>query len=300
MGNSTIIITVIALLLIFPIVGGLISYFTAKRLVIWTKNVQIISKRKDLEKSPKLKEIIRLISLISNQYHLPMPEIGVYPSREINAFATGRLNDSLIAFSSGLINAMESKEIKGVVAHEMAHLINYDLKKILLFQGAMEFLLMIFNFLLHVWVMKMMEKKKEKGENNLGVAIICSIIYFLLSSVLRMISILIILAFIRSRELKADRLGAKIAGVDTMIGSLKKLISLEKKDWIVDGVDLSEADEEQLKREQNSEPTSIQVSKFNPQQKKNWLLDLFRTHPPLEERIDRLERLRNIIEKNKF
>ena len=77
-----------------------------------------------------------------------MPEVGVYPSREINAFATGPANNTMIAFSSNLVNTMNMKEIKGVVGHELSHLIHYDLRRILLLQGVFDFLYWMFSFML--------------------------------------------------------------------------------------------------------------------------------------------------------
>ncbi|CAG8539889.1 13562_t:CDS:2 [Ambispora gerdemannii] len=65
-----------------------------------------------------------------------MSEVGVYPSNEVNAFATGPAGNTLIAFSSGLVNIMSIEEIRGVVGHELSHLIHYDLKRILLVQAA--------------------------------------------------------------------------------------------------------------------------------------------------------------------
>ena len=78
-----------------------------------------------------------------------MPEVGVYPSQEVNAFATGPAGNTLIAFSSGLINIMNLEEIKGVVGHELSHIINYDLKKILLVQGIFDVLYYTFSFLFY-------------------------------------------------------------------------------------------------------------------------------------------------------
>ncbi len=57
---------------------------------------------------------------------MPLPEIGIYPSQEVNALSTGRPRDTLIAFSSGLINKLNKDELKGVIAHEISHLINQD------------------------------------------------------------------------------------------------------------------------------------------------------------------------------
>ena len=64
-----------------------------------------------------------------------MPEVGIYISNEVNAFATGSANNTLIAFSSNLVNNMNLAEIKGVIGHEMSHLIHNDMKRILMVQG---------------------------------------------------------------------------------------------------------------------------------------------------------------------
>ena len=69
-----------------------------------------------------------------------MPEVGVYASNEINAFATGPAGNTLIAFSTNLVNHMNIKEIRGVVGHELSHLIHYDLRRILLVQGIFDVL----------------------------------------------------------------------------------------------------------------------------------------------------------------
>ncbi|CAG8666870.1 3187_t:CDS:2 [Ambispora leptoticha] len=131
-----------------------------------------------------------------------MPEVGVYPSQEINAFATGPAGNTLIAFSTNLVNTMNLQEVRGVVGHELSHLIHHDIARILLVQGAFD------------------------------------------------------------RELAADKR--------------------------VDGVDLTEDDNTKA----TGEPNSISLLKFNPEKKKKGLLDLFRTHPTLEERIERLEKLK--------
>ena len=67
-----------------------------------------------------------------------MPEVGIYPSNEINAFATGPANNTLIAFSTNLVNTMNSDEIKGVIGHELSHLIHNDMKRILIVQGTFD------------------------------------------------------------------------------------------------------------------------------------------------------------------
>src|SRR3954470_13504015 len=100
--KAILIVSCISVLLVAII--SLISYYFSKKMVKWLKNVQRIDNRRDLDKSPKMKEIVRIVREISQIYKIKMPEVGVYPSGEVNAFATGPANDTLIAFSSNLIN----------------------------------------------------------------------------------------------------------------------------------------------------------------------------------------------------
>ena len=143
---SLIIFLVLSALFVL-LIGPFITYFFAKSLAKSFKRVKRIDNRKDLAKYPKLAEIVRVVKVISSRYSLPMPEVGIYPSREINAFATGRPNDSLIAISTSLIKKFNQEEIKGVVAHEISHLIHRDLKWILLIQGVFDLIVMSLGFL---------------------------------------------------------------------------------------------------------------------------------------------------------
>jgi len=99
----------------------------------WVKNVQRVDNRKIL--GTKTREVVRIVREVARIYKMKMPEVGVYPSQEINAFATGPAGNTLIAFSSNLIETMSIEEIRGVVGHELSHLIHYDIGRILLVQG---------------------------------------------------------------------------------------------------------------------------------------------------------------------
>jgi len=114
------------------------------------------------------------------------------------------------------------------------------------------------------------------------------ILFQIITGIVRLIGILIVLWYTRKRELAADKRGAEIVGVDDMLAALRKLLELENKSWVVEGVDLTEDE-----NVQQGEPNSIALLKFNPEKKKRSLLDLFRTHPTLEERIERLEKLKS-------
>lgn len=277
--------------LIFIIIASLISYYSSKLIVKWIKNIQRIDNRKDLEQSPKLKEIVLIVRKVSQLYKIKMPEIGVYPSQEINAFATGPAGNTLIAFSSNLINKMNLNEIKGVVGHELSHLIHYDVGRILIVQGLFDTLHLILVFLISSWLFQPTEEERKTGRLNIVKWFFKWMLFEVITAIVRLIGVLIVLWYTRKRELAADLRGAKIVGVDNVLASLQKLLEWENKSWVVDGIDLTE--DENIQK--FDEPNSISLLKFNPEKKKRGLLDLFRTHPTLETRIKNLEKYKEKV-----
>jgi len=266
--------------------------------VKWLKGVKRIDNRKDLDrvfpdsKGWKLKEIVRLTREISHKFKIKMPEVGVYVSSEVNAFATGPAGNTLIAFSTNLVNQMSIEEIRGVVGHELSHLIHYDLRRILLVQGIFDVLYWVFSILLGWLIFSSLARRRNEEESS-GAGdfvrfIFVWILFRIITGIFRLVGILFVLWYNRKRELAADLRGAKIVGVDSMLATLQKLLALENKNWIVDGIDLTEDENTQ----QVGEPNSVSLLKFNPEKKSKGLLDLFRTHPTLEERIKRLEKLK--------
>jgi heat shock protein HtpX len=291
---SWVLVLIISLIaaLIFATIFGLLGYYFSKSLTKWFKNVQRIDHRRDLEQALpggrgwKLKEIVQLVREISRNYKIKMPEVGIYPSNEINAFATGPANNTLIAFSTNLVNTMSWNEIKGVIGHELSHLIHKDIKRILIVQGAIDTLYYtIYLLLFWLFFIKPLERDKETTIGDIVMLFLRVILFQIITIILRLIGILIVLWYNRKRELKADLRGAEIVGVDNMLATLHKLLELENKEWVVDGVDLTEDE----RTAQSGEPNSISLLKFNPEKKKRGILDWFRTHPRLEERIERLE-----------
>ncbi|CAG8448175.1 810_t:CDS:2 [Racocetra fulgida] len=170
--------------------------------------------RRDL--NPKLKEVVRMVREISRIYKIKMPEVGVYPSQEINAFATGPAGNTLIAFSTNLINTMSLSEIRGVVGHELSHLIHYDIARILVVQGIFDVLHFLLRVLIASWLFQPSEEERETGELNIVKFIFKLIFFEILSAIMR-------------RELAADRRGAEIVGIDDMLAALRKLLELENR-----------------------------------------------------------------------
>lgn len=278
--------------LIIAGIFGLLGYYFSKSLAKWVKGVKRIDHRSDLErlhpgeKGWKIKEIVRLVRQISHTHKVKMPEVGIYISGEVNAFATGPANNTLIAFSSNLVNIMNPAEIKGVIGHEMSHLIHNDMKRILIVQGIFDALYWTLSFIIGWFLFRPPRRDEEEKGGHVLMWILSMILFRIITAILRLIGLLVVLWYNRKREFEADLRGAEIVGAEDMLSTLHKLLELENKEWIVDGIDLTEDE----RTSGSGEPNSVSLLKFNPEKKKRGILDLFRTHPRLEERIERLEK----------
>ena len=122
-----------------------------------------------------------------------MPEIGIYPSREINAFATGRPGDSLIAISTGLIKNFTDEEIKGVLAHEISHLIHKDLRFILLVQGICDLVIIVLGSIVFALAMSPRHRDEEESFGSQIVRFIFAfVLYYIVTFILRIIALIIV------------------------------------------------------------------------------------------------------------
>lgn len=200
------------------------------------------------------------VERLARQANLPMPEVGVYDSAEVNAFATGpSKRRSLVAVSSGLMRAMRQDEVEGVLAHEMAHIANGDMVTMTLLQGVMNaFVMFLARAIAHV-----VTRSGDREGNGGGM-------YFLvvigLQIGLGILGMLVTSWFSRHREFRADFGGATLAGRDRMLGALRRLAANH------DMVD--------------TQHESLATMKINGT--RGWMA-LISTHPPLEARIAALE-----------
>ena len=200
------------------------------------------------------------VARLTQQANLPMPEVGVYPSGEVNAFATGPSKSrSLVAVSEGLLRSMRHEEIEGVLAHEVAHIANGDMVTMTLLQGVINAFVMFFARVIAFAISRSGDSRNSQGGNFLVV--------IALQIVLGMLGSLITAWFSRQREFRADRGGATLAGRERMLAALKRLAMNR------DAVDTSQP--------------ALATLKINGA--KGWMV-FFSTHPPLEQRIAALER----------
>lgn len=193
-----------------------------------------------------------------------MPEVGIYQSAEVNAFATGPSKKrSLVAVSSGLLNTMDDAAVEGVIAHEVAHVANGDMVTMTLLQGVVNTFVVFFSRIAAILVSRLV-----RSEMQMIVRFAAIIIFQILFSIL---GSLVVSAYSRHREFHADRGGADLAGRDKMAHALRSL-----KNYV-----------NRAKVDDRTDDSAIQTMKISG---KGGVMTLFSTHPDLDERIARLEK----------
>jgi heat shock protein HtpX len=244
----------LVLCLVWGMAGSFISLqlsrFMAKRMM----GVRLVDGRTG---NAELDRLHNVISNLAQQAGLPMPEVGIYDSPEVNAFATGpSRRRSLVAVSTGLLRNMGQSEVEGVLAHEIAHIKNGDMVTMALIQGVINAFVMFFARVIAGMLFRSDDDRRPTFMYYIAVSVIEIALSFL--------GMIIVCWFSRQREFRADAGGAELAGRGSMVSALRRLMTTQQ---LVD----------------NSEPA---LATFKISGKR---LALFTTHPPLELRIARLE-----------
>lgn len=259
-------------LLIFCLVwgmgGALISLALSRQMAKWMMGVRVIDPN---AKDTHLHQLLSTVHKLARDAGLPdMPEVGIFDSPEPNAFATGPTKRrSLVAVSSGLLNRMSQKEIEGVLAHEITHISNGDMVTMTLVQGIVNAFVM---FLARVLAYAFSGLGRSRDNSSSGSYMSYMLFVFLFEVVFMIFGSMLICTFSRFREFRADKGGADLAGKDKMISALESLKRMQQI------------------RDPAHEKASFQAFKISTRSK-NGLMRLFSTHPPLEERIERLRQL---------
>ncbi len=192
-----------------------------------------------------------------------MPEVGIYQSAEVNAFATGPSKKrSLVCVSAGLLQNMDDDSVEGVIAHEVAHVANGDMVTMTLLQGVVNTFVVFLSRIAAILVSRLV-----RSEMQFVVRFAAIIIFQILFSILGSI---VVSAYSRHREFHADRGGADLAGRDKMAHALRSLKTHVNRATVKDRTDDS----------------AIQTMKISG---KGSMMKLFSSHPDLDERIARLE-----------
>jgi heat shock protein HtpX len=206
--------------------------------------------------------LYQTVERLTRQANLPMPEVGIYDSPEVNAFATGPSKSrSLVAVSSGLLRSMRPNEVEGVLAHEVAHIANGDMVTMTLIQGVMNAFVM---FLARIIAMAL--RGNSRDDRGYGYGGGNFMVVFLLEMVLGVAGSIVTAWFSRQREFRADYGGAVLSGRSNMLAALKRLAGTQQ---------LIDPGHEAL--------ATMKISGLPK------AVSLFSTHPPLEVRIAALE-----------
>lgn len=247
-------------LMVFCLVWGMGGAFISLQMSRWIAKralgVQLIDGRTGNE---ALDWLHNTVTQQAQQANLPVPEIGVYESEEVNAFATGPSKKrSLVAVSTGLLRRMERREVAAVTGHEVGHIANGDMVTMTLIQGVINAFVLFFARII-AFAVSLVVHEKISWIVSFAVRIVLEIVLSILGS-------LVTAWFSRKREFRADAAGASLAGRENMIAALRRLATNAEL------VDTSQA--------------SLATMKISG--KKGWL-QAFSTHPPIEERIAALQ-----------
>lgn len=246
--------SVAAYVLVISSIYALIQYFLASKLTVAMTGAKEIQKRDN----PRLYRIVENLSITTG---LPMPKVYIIDDPAPNAFATGRdPNHAIVAATTGLIDIMDDNELTAVMAHEMSHVQNYDIRVSMIVFG----LVCLVGFISDLGI-RMLRHSDDDDRSPVGFIIMLIVAIFA-----PIAASLAQLAVSRQREYLADISAVKITRYpEGMINALKKLDEQGRP----------------MKR-QNSATSSMYIN--NPM-KKGFLSKLFSTHPPIEDRIERLE-----------
>lgn len=252
--------------LAYGFIGSFVSLWMSRWMAKSAYGIEILSESRLMDYDPKAQLVYATVARIAKEHGIRVPEVGIYESSDPNAFATGATkNSSLVAVSSGLLDFMTASEIEGVIAHEMAHILNGDMVTMTLLQGIVN-AFVIFAARVIGGIIDSAISSRSDGESS-GSGIGYYVIVFVLEIVFSVLASLILMWFSRYREFRADEGSSKYMGKEKMIAALKRLQTLSE-------------------RTENYDDGRLATMKIAS---KSSILSMFSSHPPLEKRIANLE-----------
>jgi heat shock protein HtpX len=254
----------LAFCLVWGMTGAFISLALSRILAKMLMGVTVIDP--DLATGQE-KQLIDMVYKLARRAGLPkMPEVGIYHSPEVNAFATGPTKSrALVAVSSGLLREMRAYELEGVLGHEVSHISNGDMVTMTLVQGLVNAFVMFFARAIAYLVLRLGRRSDSSRDES---PVLYSLLVMVFEILFFILGAIVIATYSRFREFRADSGGARLAGRDQMIDALKALQrTLEVRD-------------------ERAEAPAFQSMKIS---NTRGLIHLFSTHPSLDERIARLE-----------
>ena len=208
-------------LLIFAAVMGFGGSFISLAISKWMAKKSMGVRVVEAPSNPTESWLVDTIRKYALNAGIKMPEVGIFDSPQVNAFATGMSkNNSLVAVSSGLLQQMTREEAEAVLGHEIAHIANGDMVTLALIQGVVNTFVMFLSRVIGHTVDRVVFKSERSG----GPA--CFVTMIIAELVLGILASIIVMWFSRQREFRADHGGASLAGRKNMIAALERLDSL--------------------------------------------------------------------------
>jgi len=239
--------------------GSFLSLAMSKWIAKWTTGAQVID-------SPRNATEAWLFETVRSQAAragISTPEIAIYDAPEMNAFATGpSRNNSLVAVSTGLLHSMDKSEVEAVLGHEISHVANGDMVTLTLIQGVLNTFVIFLSRVIGGIIDAALRGKD--GERGRGGGIGYFVTVMVAELVLGILASIIVFWFSRRREFRADRGGATLTNPLAMIGALRRLGQADEKSTL---------------------PTSMAAFGISG----GGVMGLFRSHPPIEDRIRALQ-----------
>ncbi len=244
---------------LFGFGGSLISLMLSKWMAKRSTGLYLIEQPRNRDEQ----WLLDTVKELAGDAGIGMPEVGIFPSQASNAFATGwNRNDALVAVSAGMLQRFPREEVRAVMAHEIGHVANGDMVTLSLIQGVVNtFVMFLARIIGHTVDRVVFKTERGYGIGYFVVTIVAEIVLGLLAS-------MIVFWFSRWREYRADAAGASLAGSGNMVAALQRLRA-----------------EQGLPQDLPGELTAFGIS----EQLKQGFAGLFRSHPPLEDRIRALQ-----------
>lgn len=245
--------------ILFGFSGSFLSLLISKKMAKWTMRLQVLdSKSLRTDAEAFIYNTVQRQALIAK---IKMPEVAIWNSPEINAFATGPTkNNALVAVSDGLLRRMDKDEVEAVIAHEISHIANGDMVTMALLQGVLNTFVIVLSQVLARIIGSLL--KDRDGHFSALIAIPLQLLLGMFASMIAM-------WFSRRREFRADAGAAKIVGSEKMISALQKLKSSFSNETM---------------------PKTLKAFGLKGDSGLGLFKKLFMSHPPLDDRIRALQK----------
>lgn len=244
---------------IFGMMGSFISLLLSKTIAKWSTKTRLINQPQTATERWLVSEVADMAARAG----IDMPDVGIFPMQQANAFATGwNRNKALVAISTGMLERYDKDEIRAVMGHEIGHVANGDMITLTLIQGVLNTFVMFFARIIGFAVDKaIFRTERGVGLGYYLVTIVAQIVLGILASI-------IVMWFSRRREFRADVAGAQLGSKSGMINALRRL---KAESGVPDQM-----------------PESMNAFGISSG-KRSGLKALFMSHPPLDERIQALQ-----------